>query len=80
LTQQLAVAAELAKRVAGNVGRVIIGKSDVVRLVVTALLAEGHVLIEDEPGVGKTSIARVVAAVVDLSWHRIQFTPDLLPS
>jgi MoxR-like ATPase len=79
LTRQL-LPAEIAERVAGNVDRVIMGKSEVVRLVVTALLAEGHLLIEDVPGVGKTSIARALAASIDVSWHRIQFTPDLLPS
>jgi MoxR-like ATPase len=72
--------AEIAERIAGTVDQVIMGKPDVVRLVVTALLAEGHVLIEDVPGVGKTSIARALAASIDASWHRIQFTPDLLPS
>jgi MoxR-like ATPase len=63
-----------------NIGRVIKGKPDVIDLVLTAYFAEGHVLIEDVPGVGKTQLARALAASVDSSWARIQFTPDLLPS
>ena len=63
-----------------NIGRVLLGKPDVVRLAVVALLAEGHVLIEDVPGVGKTLLAKAVARSVDCQFRRIQFTPDLLPS
>lgn len=63
-----------------NVGSVVLGKSDVIRMAVTALLAEGHLLIEDVPGVGKTLLARALAASIDCSFRRIQFTPDLLPS
>jgi MoxR-like ATPase len=59
---------------------VVLGKPDVIRLAVVALLAEGHVLIEDVPGVGKTLLARALAASIDCSFRRIQFTPDLLPS
>jgi MoxR-like ATPase len=58
----------------------IVGKSDVVRLAVLCLLAEGHLLIEDVPGVGKTSLARALADAVSGSTRRIQFTPDLLPT
>jgi MoxR-like ATPase len=64
----------------GNVGRAIHGKDTVVRSALTCMLAEGHLLIEDVPGVGKTSLARAIAASVALTWNRIQFTPDLLPS
>jgi MoxR-like ATPase len=67
-------------QLAANIERVIRGKSDVVRLVLTCFFAEGHLLIEDVPGVGKTSIARALAASISGSWRRIQFTPDLLPS
>ena len=73
------VAAEGA-RIAANIGRVIQGKDDVVRLALVVLLAEGHLLIEDVPGVGKTTLAKALAASVDASVRRIQFTPDLLPS
>ncbi|WP_137017227.1 AAA family ATPase, partial [Streptomyces albus] len=59
---------------------VIEGKPEVVRLSLTVLLAEGHLLIEDVPGVGKTMLAKALAASVDCSVRRIQFTPDLLPS
>ena len=68
------------ERLIANLERVVRGKTDVLRLVVTCLLAEGHVLIEDVPGTGKTTIARALAASVDGAWMRIQFTPDLLPS
>ncbi|RBY95694.1 ATPase [Blastococcus sp. TF02-8] len=73
------VAAEGA-RIAANIGRVVQGKDAVVRLALVVLLAEGHLLIEDVPGVGKTTLAKALAASVDASVRRIQFTPDLLPS
>ncbi|MHB8669308.1 MAG: AAA family ATPase [Acidimicrobiales bacterium] len=63
-----------------NVTRVVRGKDDVVRLALLCLVAEGHLLIEDVPGVGKTSLAKAIAASLDCTWGRIQFTPDLLPS
>ncbi len=70
----------VSNRLIENIGIVVLGKSDVIRLAVVALLAEGHVLIEDVPGVGKTLLARAIAASIDCSFRRIQFTPDLLPS
>jgi len=63
-----------------NVSQVIIGKEDVIRLALVALLAEGHVLFEDVPGIGKTTLARALARSLGCSFSRIQFTPDLLPS
>jgi len=63
-----------------NVGKVIVGKRDVVELVLVALLCEGHVLIEDVPGTGKTMLAKTTARSLGCSFKRIQFTPDLLPS
>jgi len=72
--------AEAAARVRENVGRVIVGKEEQVTLLLVALLCEGHVLIEDVPGVGKTTLAKALARSLDLSFRRIQFTPDLLPS
>jgi MoxR-like ATPase len=66
--------------IASNVEQVIQGKDDVIRLALICLLAEGHLLIEDVPGVGKTSLAKALAASLELRWNRIQFTPDLLPS
>jgi MoxR-like ATPase len=60
--------------------KVIQGKDEVLRKALVCMLAEGHVLLEDVPGVGKTSLARAIAHTVQVDWHRIQFTPDLLPS
>ncbi|WTX00657.1 AAA family ATPase [Streptomycetaceae bacterium NBC_01309] len=65
---------------ADNVERVVKGKRDVVELALTCLFAEGHVLVVDVPGTGKTTLARALAASLDGSCHRVQFTPDLLPS
>jgi MoxR-like ATPase len=72
--------AALAGRLADTISTVVLGKDDVVRLALTALFAQGHLLIEDVPGVGKTTLARALAATVRGQWRRIQFTPDLLPS
>lgn len=74
------VVAPLFEALRTNVERVIQGKSDQVRLALVCLLAEGHLLVEDVPGVGKTSLAKAIARSISGSWHRIQFTPDLLPS
>jgi MoxR-like ATPase len=63
-----------------QIERVIVGKRSVVERLLTALLAEGHVLIEDVPGIGKTKLARSISAALGGDFHRIQFTPDLLPS
>ena len=71
---------EIARRVATAVETVIEGKPTAVRLALTVLLAEGHVLIEDVPGVGKTLLAKALARSIDCSVRRVQFTPDLLPS
>jgi MoxR-like ATPase len=66
--------------ISANVGLFIQGKKEAVDLALVCMLAEGHLLVEDVPGVGKTSLARSIAASLGMSWHRIQFTPDLLPS
>ncbi|MCL2454559.1 MAG: MoxR family ATPase [Micrococcales bacterium] len=72
--------AETFDALVANVGQVLLGKEHAIRLVLTAMLAEGHVLLEDAPGTGKTSLAKALAATVQGSHQRIQFTPDLLPS
>jgi len=76
----LAEVAERAERIIGAVEQVISGKRDAIKLAVTVMLAEGHLLIEDVPGVGKTMLAKALARSIDCSVRRIQFTPDLLPS
>ena len=70
----------LCKNIAENISRVIVGKKQSVELLLVALLADGHVLIEDIPGLGKTSIAKSLAKSIGGSFRRVQFTPDLLPS
>ncbi|RZQ59897.1 MoxR family ATPase [Amycolatopsis suaedae] len=71
---------DTVSRIAGNVERVLVGKPDVVRIALVTLLAEGHLLVEDVPGVGKTSLAKALARSIDCTVSRVQFTPDLLPS
>ena len=70
----------VALRIIENVEKVIVGKNSEIRLIVTGLLCQGHVLIEDVPGVGKTMLARALAKSTGCSFKRIQFTPDLLPT
>ena len=70
----------VANSIIDNVATVIVGKRDAIELVVVALLADGHILIEDVPGVGKTTLAKAISRSVGLSFKRVQFTPDLLPS
>ncbi|MEU6998554.1 MoxR family ATPase [Nonomuraea sp. NPDC046570] len=78
-----ALAGQFAQRfqlLAGNIERIIRGKREAVELALVCLFSEGHLLVEDVPGTGKTTLARSIAASVDAEWRRIQFTPDLLPS
>jgi MoxR-like ATPase len=72
--------AEAFARLTGNVARRIQGKNDQVALASVALVSEGHILLEDVPGVGKTSLARALAESISGTWKRVQFTPDLLPT
>ena len=72
--------ASLFDAITGNIARVVRGKKEAIDLAVSCLLAEGHLLIEDVPGVGKTSLAKAMAASVHCTWKRVQFTPDLLPA
>jgi MoxR-like ATPase len=68
------------ERIVGNVERTIQGKDEAIRLTMVALIAEGHVLLEDVPGVGKTMLAKSLARSLGCTWARVQFTPDLLPT
>lgn len=70
----------VARRITENVAKVIVGKISVVEQAVAALIAEGHLLVEDVPGVGKTMLAKSIATSIGCTFKRIQFTPDLLPS
>ena len=72
--------ADLHRALTDNLALVIRGKDEVIDLAVIGLIAEGHLLVEDVPGVGKTSLAKAIAASIDVSFGRIQFTPDLLPA
>ncbi len=78
--QQLDQAREVAHRMSENIKRVIVGKDRAVELGVIALVCQGHALIEDVPGVGKTMLARSIARSAGCAFKRIQFTPDLLPT
>jgi MoxR-like ATPase len=72
--------AEVAARIRENIQQVIVGKPEVINLLVAAMLSEGHILLEDVPGTGKTTMAKALAASLGCKFQRIQFTPDLLPS
>ncbi len=78
--QQAAWFGESFAQIQANIEQVIRGKTGAVRLALVAMFAEGHLLIDDVPGTGKTSLAKAIAGSIQGTWHRIQFTPDLLPS
>src|SRR5438046_5434089 len=80
LTPEVEGITGLARKVQGSVSRVIVGKLEEIDLMLVTMLCEGHVLIEDVPGVGKPTLAKALARSLDCTFHRIQFTPDLLPS
>ena len=77
---KVAVVAERVREVVATLGRIVVGKDDVLERIMAGILANGHVLVEDYPGLAKTLIARLLAQALDLGFRRIQFTPDLLPS
>ena len=70
---------ELADKIQKNIQRVLVGREKVTELLLTALIADGHVLLEDVPGTGKTKLAKALAKSLDVQFSRVQFTPDLLP-
>ena len=70
----------LAEKIMGEVAKVFVGKNDIIRKVMLALLAQGHVLLEDRPGVGKTTLALAMSKAIRAEYRRIQFTPDMLPA
>ena len=72
--------AETAARLRENIQKVIVGKDDIIDLALIAMLCEGHLLLEDVPGTGKTTLAKTIAASLGCTFRRVQFTPDLLPS
>ena len=77
---RLTVVAERVREVVATLARIVVGKDDVLERILAGILANGHVLVEDNPGLAKTLIARLLAQALDLGFRRIQFTPDLLPS
>jgi MoxR-like ATPase len=77
---KIAAVAERAHEVVTTLGRIVVGKDAVLERILAGVLASGHVLVEDNPGLAKTLIARLLAQALDLGFRRIQFTPDLLPS
>jgi MoxR-like ATPase len=77
---EVAPITKLARKVQKNVSRVIVGKESEIELMLVAMLCEGHILLEDVPGIGKTTMAKALARSLGCSFHRVQFTPDLLPS
>jgi MoxR-like ATPase len=77
---KVAAVAERVREVVLTLGRIVVGKDDVLERILAGILANGHVLVEDYPGLAKTLIARLLAQALDLGFRRIQFTPDLLPS
>ena len=77
---KISVVAERVHEVVVTLGRIVVGKDDVLERILAGVLANGHVLVEDYPGLAKTLIARLLAQALDLGFRRIQFTPDLLPS
>lgn len=72
--------ADIAERLRENIQKVIVGKPDIIDLALIAVLCKGHLLLEDVPGTGKTTLAKTIAASLGFSFRRVQFTPDLLPS
>ena len=72
--------AERAQTIEREVGKVIVGQRELVRQTLTGLLAHSHVLLEGVPGLGKTMLVRTIADVIDCTFNRIQFTPDLMPA
>ncbi len=79
-SQTVASFADLFEAAVDNVSQVIQGQEPAIRLALVCMVSQGHLLIEDVPGVGKTTLAKALARSLDCEWHRIQFTPDLLPS
>jgi MoxR-like ATPase len=77
---ELAYAQELLERIRRNVGEVIVGKRDAIDLILIALISKGHILLEDIPGIGKTTLVSALARSLGLTFRRIQFTPDVMPS
>src|SRR5262245_45211255 len=76
----LSALSESLQKIRGEIGKVIVGQEQMIDLLITAILADGHVLIEGVPGVAKTLTAKLLSRVVSVNFSRIQFTPDLMPS
>src|SRR5262249_34121112 len=79
-TEAASAIREVADRVKANIARVMVGKDDTIDLILVALFSDGHILLEDVPGIGKTTLAKAIARSIGCSFKRIQFTPDVMPS
>src|SRR6202051_4100670 len=80
MNMDVAQVGDAAGRIKENVARVVVGKDETIELLLVALLCEGHILLEDVPGIGKTTLAKALACSIDCEFRRIQFTPALLPT
>src|SRR4030043_705402 len=80
LIKEIIMIETVCQKIRENVQKIMIGKDDVINLALVGVLCEGHILLEDVPGIGKTTLARALAASLGCTFRRIQFTPDLLPS
>ena len=77
---EISIVSEIVKKIRSSIQEIIVGKDDQINTAIIAILCRGHVLIDDVPGTGKTSLSKALADSLDCSFNRVQFTPDLMPS
>ena len=76
---EISIVSEIVKKIRSSIQEIIVGKDDQINTAIIAILCRGHVLIDDVPGTGKTSLSKALADSLDCSFNRVQFTPDLMP-